>query len=146
MLKNSLSEVSQKVLTVKNLSDTTWSTRASALKALLTAIGISRLQDIFLSPNWKTGFMTILWHDILKRFDACSKSLQAADQDLNTSCTLYESLIEFVESFYCKFEDVEQRSKVLTKRSEYREESSPVRRPSRGHVEPGSDQPGHRAA
>ena len=90
--------------------------------------------------------MTILWHDILKRFDACSKSLQAADQDLNTSCTLYESLIEFVESFYCKFEDVEQRSKVLTKRSEYREESSPVRRPSRGHVEPGSDQPGHRAA
>ena len=36
MLKNSLSEVSQKVLTVKKLSDARWWARASALKALLT--------------------------------------------------------------------------------------------------------------
>ena len=46
----------------------------------------------------ETGFMIIMWDQILQRFLKASVLLQSADQDLNSVCALHESLYGYIKS------------------------------------------------
>ena len=100
------------------MSDTRWSARADATSALHNCYSVimNMWEDIAEDTNVKaesrqqttgllqttktleTGFIIILWDQILERFLKTSVSLQLADQDLNSASALYESLHGYVEA------------------------------------------------
>jgi hypothetical protein len=128
---------------VKRLSDTRWSARADATKALLHSFSAIKqvLDDIsdnndqkaecrqqargLLSTMMKleTGIMIILWDQVLQRFQMTSASLQSSDQDLNTACALYESLRGYIQAMRSTFADIEQKAKDLTECEYYQEQT-----------------------
>ena len=55
----------------------------------------------------ETGVLTVLWNQVLQQFQLCSASLQSADQDLNTACAIYQSLIVFVQKLRPTYAAVE---------------------------------------
>ncbi|KAL4122200.1 hypothetical protein QTP88_014574 [Uroleucon formosanum] len=102
--------------TLKNLSETRWSAREDACKALnqnwdsvkqslcdisenineksITqneARGLLRLMNRF-----EVTFMSLFWGDLLQRFNVVSKYLQSVNIDVCTVCDQYEALIKYV--------------------------------------------------
>ena len=91
--------------TVKRMSDTRWSARADATKALVK--GYDEINDALVEiagdeeekaetrglatkmNQLETGILAALWHHILHRFHANSQALQSADQDLNSAVAIY---------------------------------------------------------
>ena len=135
----------------KRMSDTRWSARADVTSALQKGYSVimNALEDIAEETNVKaecrqqatrllqtmktlaTGFMIILWDQILQRFLKTSVSLQSEDQDLNSACALYESLHGYVEALRPTFVDIEDKTKVLTDCYQYHKEVSRQRKQSR---------------
>lgn len=143
-LTNALKDSTSKIPILKRLSDTRWSARADATKALLCGfITIKQvLEDIFNNVDQKaecrnkayglvstmnkleTGIMTIMWNRILERLQATSASLQSSDQDLNTGYALYETVYAYVQAMRSTFSDVEAKAKDLTDCEEYQQQTS----------------------
>uniref|UniRef100_A0A8D9FEU5 Uncharacterized protein n=1 Tax=Cacopsylla melanoneura TaxID=428564 RepID=A0A8D9FEU5_9HEMI len=44
----------------------------------------------------ETSFMLVLWNKLLQRINLTSVSLQKANLDLNTACSLVQSLADFI--------------------------------------------------
>ena len=102
--------------TVKRMSDTQWSARADATKALFMGYNEinAALEEIAgddeeKAETWEeagglaaymnrleSGILSVLRHHILHRFHANRQVLQSADQDLNSVIQISESLIEFI--------------------------------------------------
>ena len=115
---------SQSRPTVKRMSDTRWSARADATKALLEGYDEinTALEEIADDDEEKpeikaeargmasymkqleTGMLAALQHDILHPFHGNSQVLQSADQDLNSAVAIYESLMEFIGKLQERFE------------------------------------------
>ena len=76
----------------------------------------------------ETGILLVLWDKVLEQFQMTSALLQSANQDLNTACSLYESLIGFVQNLQSTFTDIEQKAKNLTECNQYQQEIKRVRR------------------
>ncbi|XP_065667803.1 uncharacterized protein LOC136088075 [Hydra vulgaris] len=60
------------------------------------------------------AFMAVLWHHILKRFNAVSKFLQKVELDLHTASNMLLSLIDFVKNLRNDFTRFENESKKLS--------------------------------
>ena len=149
---------SKSLPTVKRMSDTRWSARADATKALVKGYDEinAALEEIHTEEDEKPeakheagilasdmdrleiGILAALWHQILQRFHRTSQALQSADQDLNSAVALFESLIEFVQSLRTRFEEFEAEGKKLSECDQYAEEGKRVRKRNRRYEEPGS--------
>ena len=70
----------------------------------------------------ETALMTVIWHNVLDRFNATSASLQKADIDLLTAMKLYHSLLTFVEQMRETFDDMEIKAKSFGDNPKYKEE------------------------
>lgn len=144
LLTKALEDTGSKLPILKRLSDTRWSARADATKALLCGFTTIKqvLDDISNNMDQKvesrnqayglvskmskleTGIMTILWNRVLERLQASSASLQSPDQDLNTGYALYESLHGYVQAMRSTFSDIEAKAKILTGCEEYEQQTS----------------------
>jgi hypothetical protein len=126
---------------VKKLSDTRWSARADSCRALRTGYSciIEVLSEFSADPEetkyWpesqgilssmaklETAVLLVFWDSILTRFNLVSKELQRSGQDLSTACSLYESLIDFVERQRECFDVIEKEGMDLCKNGVYAEE------------------------
>ena len=145
--------------TVKRMSDTRWSARADATKALFMGYNEinAALEEIAGDDEEKaetgeeagglaaymnrleSGILSVLWHHILHRFHANSQVLQSADQDLNSAVQIYESLIEFIHKLRERFEEFETKGKSLSECEHYVSKARRVRTRNRRYDEPGSE-------
>ena len=118
---------SHKLVMPKDLSDTRWSARFDAEKALyqgyshildvLNTISDSETEpgDVQCTANGlgrqmeqlEISFFTVSWYEILERFNSTSKLLQKEDIDLNTCVGLYQSLFGFVQNLRDEFDKYE---------------------------------------
>ncbi|XP_051165718.1 uncharacterized protein LOC127284365 [Leptopilina boulardi] len=134
--------------TLKKLSDTRWSYRADATKALVH--GYKPIQDaldeIYNDVEQKsivrneafgllqkmakleTAIYTKFWHDMLERFNSTNEILQSSTMILCTAVNCLKSLKTFVESKRDAFETYEVAGKELSNVQEY--EIVRVRRPN----------------
>ena len=146
---------SKSIQTVKRMSDTRWSARAYATKALvkgydeINAAFEEIAEDIEQKSNTRqeargladymnrleTGILAVLWHHILDRFHRNSQFLQSANEDLNTAVAIYESLMEFIRKLRTRFEDFEAQGKNLSECDHYTEEVRRVRQRNRRYDE-----------
>lgn len=130
------------------MSDTRWSARADATKALLCGFTTIKkiLEDIsdnvyqkaecrnqayglvLKMSKLETGIMTIAWNEILERLQATNASLQSANQDLNTGYALYKSLHEYIQAMRSTFSDIEAKAIDLTDCEQYQQETSRQRK------------------
>jgi hypothetical protein len=132
----------------KRLSDTRWSAQADATSALY--IGYDKFESTLLRITQdseqnaetrheaqslydsmgllETAIMCELWNDILQRFNACSKSLQDAQIQLNTAVALLRSLDGFLEDLRSKFSDYEKAAIERCDNNVYRAETRRKRR------------------
>ncbi|XP_043483534.1 uncharacterized protein LOC122511996 [Leptopilina heterotoma] len=146
--KLSSSKTKGNFYTLKKLSDTRWSCRADATKAL--AYGYKPIQDSLAQiyddveqksivrnealgllqkmSKLETTIYIKFWHDILERFNSTNKILQSSTMILSTAVNGLKSLKTFVESKRDSFETYEIAGKELSNTEEY--ESVRVRRPS----------------
>ena len=144
--------------TVKRMSDTRWSARADATKALvegydeINAALEEIADDVEENPDTReearglasymnrleTGILAAVWHHILHRFHENSQVLQSADQDLNSAVAIYESLIEFISKMRERFEEFEAKGKKLCECNHFVEDNKRVRQRNRRYDEPGS--------
>lgn len=125
---------------VKQLSDTRWSAQADAINALcegyneirlslqsirndvtnqsletrLMAQGLEKKLD-----KLETVFLTILWNEILSRFNAVSKLLQSEKVNLSVAVKMLKSLIVFIREKRDGFDDYESKSKAKSVVKEY---------------------------
>ncbi|KAG7157952.1 Zinc finger MYM-type protein 1-like 5 [Homarus americanus] len=121
-------------IVVKSLSETRWSARADAVKAVflhyleiksalenicsdsrqtvatkLEGEGLIRQMEAF-----ETALLTVIWYKILTRFNATSLSLQKVETDLLSVVKLYESLISFVsEMRQGQFDEIEDQARAF---------------------------------
>ena len=142
--------------TIKRLSDTRWSARTDATKALVHGYGTINAALEALADNTEqkavtrqeargladymnrleTGILAAVWNRILDRFHNCSLALQSADQDLNTAVGIYESLIVFTGSLRVRFDEFEAQGKLLSDCDDYTHER--IRQRNRRYDESGS--------
>jgi len=129
-----------KVLYVpKKLSETRWSCRADATRALACGFGqikealsaiaddedekvTVRTQADGLYERMSTlevGLYSVFWNDILERFNATSKSLQDPKLDINATIELLESLQRFILSKRDCFDGYEKQGSDVSGTSEY---------------------------
>lgn len=133
-LKDAKDKEGKQLSVPKSLSDTRWSAHNAATQALLKGYNIfmNVLDDIASDDLEKaetrhkanslynrmtkleTGFYSVLWGEVLERFDKTSKSLQSETMDLNTAVLLLGSLCGFVESLRDEFEKFVQEGKTLS--------------------------------
>ena len=147
---------SRNLPTVKRMSDTRWSARADATKALVD--GYDEIYDAFAEiaddENQKadgreearslaaymnrleTGIFAVLWYHVLHRFHGSSQVLQSAEQDLNAAVAIYESLVDFIRKLQTRFEEFETKGKLLSECDHYREEVQRVRQRNRRYDDP----------
>ena len=114
---------------VKSRSETRWSARADAVKAVfLHYFEIkSALENICSDSRqtvatkleglikqreaFETALLTVIWYKMLTRFNATSLSLQNVETDLLSVVKLYESLISFVsEMRQVQFDEIEDQA------------------------------------
>ena len=115
------------------MSDTGWSARADATKALVEGYDEinTALEEITDEDEEKpeikeeargmasymnqleTGILAALWHDILHLFHGNSQVLQSVDQDLNSAVAIYEPLIKFIGKLRGRFEEFCAKGKKL---------------------------------
>lgn len=139
LLTEHLSKTERKY-TVKNLSDTRWSCRADATKALLH--GYSEIKSALLTiaenaeekdlvknealclfnkmSQLENAIYTQFWCDILERFDATSQFLQNPATALKPAVNSIISLIEYVESKRAKYDEYESNGKKMSGTESYR--------------------------
>jgi len=127
-------------LTLKSLSDTRWSARADATKAVLIGYADikSALEDISEDvqqnggtrneaerlcqsmEQLETAFLCVMWNDILSRFNETSKSLQAVKVDIKVAVDLLLSLDFFVSNMRDRHVEFEERAKQLSGNVNYK--------------------------
>lgn len=134
--KLSASEVSY---SLKKLSDTRWSCRADASKAV--KIGYVPITEALISiqdnveqkdvvrnqargllekmSRLETAIYIVFWHEILERFDSSSKYLQSSTMTLRVAVDCLKSLRYFVESKRNAFESYEEVAQTFSRTSEY---------------------------
>ncbi|XP_060845774.1 uncharacterized protein LOC132925391 [Rhopalosiphum padi] len=61
----------------------------------------------------ETAYMTVFWSDILHTFNKTSLLLQSVDIDISTVVSLYNSLIEYVQTLRSMFNDYEKLAKAM---------------------------------
>ena len=133
-----LSKLKSNSTVVKSLSQTRWSARADACRSLCCSWDeiIAALQIIANDANekpstrseasgllnsldsMKTCFLSLLWNDILERFNKVSKSLQSVNIDLGTIVELYQSLVTYLEHLRKPSTFDHYESKVIEKSDE----------------------------
>jgi hypothetical protein len=133
------SELGAKGLTVKSLSETRWSARADAVRALSagykeirTALsniasddgqkGLTRHEADCLEKSMgtlETSFMSDLWSVILSRYNDTSIKLQSATCDVKLAVDLLESLYSFTDNLRNRFDEFEARAMAASDNSEY---------------------------
>lgn len=118
---------------VKSLSDTRWSARADALKAVVK--GYKEIQkslnvlseDPIAKPgarleaqalekqfqSFETAFLCILWNDILERVDKCSNNLQKQTMHLSAATKQIHTLEAFIAEKRDEFDKYEQATIAL---------------------------------
>jgi hypothetical protein len=121
-------------LVVKSLSDTRWSARADAVKALSagymaikTALldigeddqqnGTTRLK--VLMDTLETAPISLLWNVILTRYNKTSLKLQSSTYDLKLAVDLHESLHTFTDYIHNRFDEFEAKAKEVSSASDY---------------------------
>src|SRR5215469_16775289 len=128
---------------LKKLSGTRWSARDDACQSLsrdwnevieaLTVIS----NDVNEKPKTRceasgylqqiqrleTAILSILWGDLLSRFNLTSQKLQSTYVDLSTVAKLYESLIEYVTSIRDEFEIYENGALEKAGIAEYEDQT-----------------------
>jgi len=134
----------------KKLSETRWSCRADATRALacgfgkikeaLSAIGDDedekvtvRTQADALHERMSTlevGLYAVFWNDVLGRFNATSKTLQDPKLDINAAIALLKSLQHFILSKRDSFDEYEQQGSDMSGTSEYAQSYNRARRRS----------------
>lgn len=141
ILTNKLSQLNTKNTTysLKKLSDTRWSCRADATKALTHGYKfiIEALLEISENTEEKnivrgeasdllrkmtrleTAIYAVFWDDMLQRFDGVSQELQSTSINFNTAVNLLKSLQLFVISKRDKFDEYEAAGKELSDTDEY---------------------------
>jgi hypothetical protein len=129
--------------TVKSLSQTRWSARADAAKAL--RLGYGKISEVLVAitnnpdENADTrseaegivkkmmrleyGFLTDLWATLLNRFNNVNVALQSSSLDLNNAVVLLKSLCEYVATLREQFELFEENGKALSGCCEYKDYS-----------------------
>lgn len=135
--------VKKENVSLKKLSGTRWSARDDACQSLnrdwnevieaLTVISNDEnekpktrceasgyLQQI---QRLETAILSILWGDLLSRFNLTSKKLQSTYVDLSTVAKLYESLIEYVNSIRDEFEIYENGALEKAGIAEYEDQT-----------------------
>lgn len=124
---------------MKSLSDTRWSARADAVKALCagydgiqTALhniaaddqqnGSTRHEADCLAASMdtlETAIMSDIWSAVLSRYDERSIKLQSSTCDLKLAIDLLESLHTFTDDLRNRFDEFEARAKQASGRTEY---------------------------
>ena len=116
-------------IVVKSLSDTRWSVRAYAIKAVfLHYLEIKSVLENICSDSrqivatkieglikqmeaFETALLTVIWYNILTRLNATSLSLQKVETDLLSVVKLSESLISFVsEMRQVQYDEIEDQA------------------------------------
>lgn len=135
----------------KSLSETRWSARGDAVKALsngyeqnknaLEEIGADLEQSaetrnevsglLKRLEKLETAILLELWNDILQQFQKTSCSLQKAGLPLNCAVNLLDSLLIFVEQLREKFNDYEKKGVERCGHSEYADASRRTRKRNR---------------
>ena len=118
-------------LVVKSLSDTRWSARADAVKALcagyeaiksaLLDIGVDDQQNGTTRHDAKslagsmdtleTALMSVFWNVILTRYNETSLKLQSSTCDFKLAIDLLESLHTFTDDTRNRFNEFEAKAK-----------------------------------
>lgn len=126
----------------KNLSQTRWSQRYVACRALTESYEsfCSAIESIAEGPKEKpetratayglvnqfdkleTGILTKFWTDVLGRFDRVNKSLQGQGIHIGDVVPMYDSLKTYVESLRGKFSVYEEEGKLLSGCDKYEAE------------------------
>ncbi|XP_068994056.1 zinc finger MYM-type protein 1-like [Neodiprion pinetum] len=124
---------------LRKLSDTRWSCRAEATKAIVD--GYSEIEEALASissdkeqkdiarneaahllqkmSSLETALFAIFWNDILERFNATNKMLQDPQMILESAMRALESLKSFVESKRNDFDKYEEAAKKISQTDEY---------------------------
>ncbi|XP_050540304.1 zinc finger MYM-type protein 1-like [Daktulosphaira vitifoliae] len=125
--------------TIKSLSNTRWSARADACRALYNSWDeiinalITIKDDTFEKcvtrnesnglynqmQKLETSFMMIFWNHILERFNASNKQLQCVEIGNDKVSQIYTSLINLVQKTRDNFDEYETRAKKISKTTEY---------------------------
>ena len=134
---------------LKCLSDTRWSARAEATKALsegydnIRAALLHIVQDpeqradtqqeangLHISLSYlDTVFMAVFWNIILERFNRVSMALQSAEIELGTAVKLLQSLQDFVSELRGNFDAIEMRAKQKDPSAKYKDAEKRIRKP-----------------
>ncbi|XP_060845353.1 zinc finger MYM-type protein 1-like [Rhopalosiphum padi] len=125
--------------TIKSLSNTRWSARADACRALYNSWDeiinalVTIKDDIFEKcatrsesnglynqmQKLETSFMVIFWNYILERFNASNKQLQCVEIGNDKVSQIYTSLINLVQKTRNHFNEYETKAKKISKITEY---------------------------
>ena len=120
---------------VKTLSNTRWSARKEAVKALrqswkeiikaLLAIAddttqktVTRNEANYIN-RLEVAILTVFWDSILNRFNAVSSLLQSSSVDMSSVVSLYNSLVTFVGECRDDFDIYEEDGKFISDQAEY---------------------------
>lgn len=134
----------------KKLSDTRWSARHDAVKALCAGYtqileALNELKDderqkpaakVEAEGFWKklrkieTVIFLLTWNEILERFHATNLVLQEEGLSLNAATLAYKSLKDFISSLRSekKYDDIEARALELAEVKSYKEKNSRKRK------------------
>jgi len=126
-------------LVVKSLSDTRWSARADAVKAL--CVGYEAIKSALLNigtddqqngttrhdanclagsmDTLETALMSVLWNAVLTRYNETSIKLQSSTCDLKLAVDLLESLHTFTDDIRDRFDEYEAKAIQVSDRSDY---------------------------
>jgi len=125
--------------TIKSLSNTRWSARADACRALYNSWDeiinalVTIKDDIFEKcatrnesnglynqmQKLETSFMVIFWNYILERFNASNKQLQCVEIGNDKVSQIYTLLINLVQKTRDHFNEYETKAKKISKITEY---------------------------
>lgn len=147
--------------TLKSLSDTRWASHAQATKAL--SINYDNIHRILRTlsndttqtadtrdeakslvkkmDKLETAFFSLLWNQILQRFQATSVALQTVDLDLVKAVSLIQSLKDYVQDLRGNFDEMEITAKRISTTQQYK--SDVTRQVTRTRRADESDTPDH---
>jgi len=128
-----------KGLVLKSLSDTRWSARADAVRALCDGYDEIKTDLLDISANselnritrheagslafWmdrlETAFMAHVWNVVLSRYNETSIKLQSSTCDLKLAVDLLESLHSFTDDIRNRFDEFEAMAKQTSDTTEY---------------------------
>ena len=67
----------------------------------------------------ETGFLTILWHDILERINKTSKVLQSKDVNIIVAMNLLDSVKTYLQETRDKFSEYESKARSMCPEADY---------------------------